>query len=310
MNVDWKKFLRWLWTIISISIAFLYFIYKSPQNFFTETFKVELDFFLLSIALYVLFLLVATYRWILLLNKPLISLPLKNLFLISSIAKGLGSITPMNTGEFLKAEITHKLADTNRTSQYAIVVVERGLDILTLLLCAVIGIFWQQNFRIWLQEKVIFVLGFLILFLSILIIIISIIYKKNQRFRGIVLELKKVLSLVAEKKLVIPITLLNWVVISFLWWSLFSAFHLSMTYPDVLFLLSLVTFVIVGSFVPGGIGLADVTATELALRMGYLPEQALFFPLAIRANTLISLLFGAITWVVYNWSKVKGQSKN
>lgn len=303
MRMKWKSWLKGIWTILSISLAFWYFIEKSPQNFFEETRKIDLRFLGLGVLCYLGFILISTYRWIVLMKQPSQKLPLGHMFIITLIAKGFGSITPMNAGEFLKAELSFKLSESTRTKQYAIVAIERGLDILTLLTFAGVGIIAQSAIRYWLREQIVLIFISTIVCCVIVTFLAILLYRKLEKVRRIFQEFYHLFFTVIEKKQILILTMINWMIICGLWWALFAGFHLNVTFTNVLLLLSITTFVIVGSFIPGGIGLADITASEVALRLGYQPNEAMFFPIAIRTNTLISLLFGAIAWIYLNWKQ-------
>ncbi|MCX7836171.1 MAG: flippase-like domain-containing protein [bacterium] len=309
MKINPKSVLKWIWTTLSIGIAFGYFYYRSPKNFFDFTLKIDFLLLCLGVLSYIGFVLVSTYRWMVLLNFPIRKLPIKKLIIITTVAKGLGSITPMNAGEFLKAEFSYKLSETTRFKQYTIVAIERGLDILTLLCLALLGLMAQTSIRVLLQNKLIILLLVVLVVLGVITFVVMILYDRVEKVKAKINEMGELLKIVIAKKQVILLTLLNWLCITILWWSLFSAFHLPVTLTDVFILLSLVTFVMIASLLPGGIGLADMTASELAIQMGYQPKEAILFPLAIRVNTLISLILGAIAWIYLNWKiQIKKES--
>ncbi len=294
--------LQWLLTLVGIVAAVLYFIWRSPPDLFREGFRVSPWWLITGFLFYGVFLLFSTIRWGVLLSATPRLLPWRDLAIVTMIAKGLGSITPMNAGEFLKAELSHRILGEQRGSQYGIVAVERVVDVATLLLFSTIGILTQAKLRTYLADRLLLVLGVVIGVIACGIVGLVLAVRWSPKLRSLFEGMRSASHLLLERKSVLALTLILWISIAVMWWALAAAFNAPVTLFDAMLLMSVTTFVIVGSFIPGGIGIADIGAAEIGVMLGYSPAQAMLFPLAIRANTLISLVYGAIGWILRQWS--------
>ncbi len=298
-----KLIVRWLSSLVGIVAIVVYFAWQSPAGFFEKGLHVDLLWLACGFFFYGVFLILSTIRWGNLLSADPTILPWKDLTIVTLIAKGLGSITPMNAGEFYKAELSHRILSDGRGSQYGIVAVERVVDVSTLLLCASIGIFTQPKLRIYFADKVPFVIGIVIVTIAIGIASLYFAVRFSPKLRSLYNGMTGAFRLLWIRKSILPLTILLWLSIAVMWWTLAAAFHANVSFSDALLIMSITTFIIVGSFIPGGLGIADIGATQIGIWLGYPPMQAFLFPLAIRANTFISLLYGVLGWFLRQLKK-------
>lgn len=293
-----KQVLQVVSTLIAIAFAVWYFTWRTPPEFFQMVSDVSYWYVLLGALGYALFVVLSTIRWGFLLTNDVKSLPWRQLFSITAIAKGLGSVTPMNAGEFLKAEMSHKLSGGSRGSQYGIVAVERVMDVATLLLFATIGILAQAEFRQRFLPHLEVVIALFGVGLVVGVFALKIARKRIAKLRTLIDGMAATIRTTANSWVVPVITIVQWVVIGLLWIALAKAFHVTMPVSDALVILSLVTFIMVASFLPGGVGIADIGASEIALALGYSNPESIAIVFAIRLNTFISLFIGITAYLL------------
>ncbi|MDK9699274.1 MAG: flippase-like domain-containing protein [bacterium] len=298
MGILGKQVFQVVASLIAIALAVWYFAWRTPPEFFQQFSYINYWYVVLGAFGYALFVVLSTIRWGFLLTKDVKKLPWGNLLSITAIAKGLGSVTPMNAGEFLKAEMSHKLSGGSRGSQYGIVAVERVMDVATLLIFATVGILAQTEFRERFLTHLEIVLGLFVICVVVGVFALKVAHKRITKLRTLIDGMAATIRITANSWIVPVVTIVQWIVIGLLWIALAKAFDVTMPVTDALVVLSLVTFIMVASFLPGGVGIADIGASEIALALGYSNPECIAIVFAIRLNTFISLFIGITAYLL------------
>ncbi len=93
-----------------------------------------------GVATLIVYWFLRTLRWRVLLERGGVSVPLLDLYLCTSIALGFALITPFQSGEVVKVELLKKHGFLTRSPGYASFVVERAVDLGTVLTMAGISL--------------------------------------------------------------------------------------------------------------------------------------------------------------------------
>ena len=136
-NLITKKIIIVIIAAIAIYSIFLFFsdtqmVYEKLQSF-------ELKFIPVILIMIILGWLILFIRWNFLLKNQSIKIPIKDNFLIYIAGFSL-SISPLKSGELLKAELLKNKFDVKRTTTIPIVLMERFYDIIgTVFVATIIG---------------------------------------------------------------------------------------------------------------------------------------------------------------------------
>jgi len=98
------------------------------------------------------------------------------------------------------------------------------------------------------------------------------------------------------------LTILSWVLVAVNWQISLRAVQIHLALSQVLLLISLVTFGVLLSFVPGGFGVSELVTTAVLTNMGVVAVTAQAGALVLRAYSLFVMLFGLVhlaLWPIY-----------
>lgn len=216
-----------------------------------------------------------TARWHLLLREAGTPTPFARVFEATAFSVGIAILTPASAAEALKVEMLKRKLLTDRASGYSSFVAERILDGIVLALFGLAGVQQAGLFAgSWVSEILLAagVLGALAL-------------AALMRARGYRLQ-----------PTVLALTVLGWLAIGAGWQLCFRALAIDVSFAGTLTVLALSTILSVLTFVPGGIGVSEVSITALLQLLGVDAALAQAGSLIIRAFGLWALLLGLALW--------------
>ena len=99
------------------------------------------------------------------------------------------------------------------------------------------------------------------------------------------------------------LTVCSWSLVGVGWQVVLLAIDVHISFPEIMWLIALVTLGSILSLIPGGLGIAEVLAMQALVEMGIAPVSAQAGSLMLRGYGMIVLLFGfihLISWLTFN----------
>jgi glycosyltransferase 2 family protein len=214
-------------------------------------------------------------RWHLLLREAGTPTPFARVFEATAFSVGIAILTPASAAEALKVEMLKRNLHTDRATGYSSFAAERILDGVVLALFGLAGVQQAGLFRgSWISEILLAggVLGALAL--------AGLMSARGYRLRAPVLA----------------VTVLGWLAIGAGWHLCLRALAIDVSFFGTLTALALSTILSVITFVPGGIGVSEVSITALLQLLGVEAALAQAGSIMIRAFGLWALLLGLALW--------------
>lgn len=216
-----------------------------------------------------------TARWHVLLREAGTPAPFARVFEATAFSVGVAILTPASAAEALKVEMLKKRLLTDRVSGYSSFAAERMLDGVVLALFGLAGVQQAGLFPgTWVSELLLAggVAG--------AVALAALMRARGYRLRAPVLAL----------------TVLGWLAIAAGWHLCLRALAIDVSFPGTLTVLALSTILTVLTFVPGGIGVSEVSITALLQLLGVETALAQAGALLIRAFGLWALVLGLALW--------------
>lgn len=262
--------------------------------------KVNYIIFFISIsATLIVCFLVRTLRWHLLLKDENIEIPFIKLYLYNAFAIGISTITPFQSGEALKVELLRKYGG-KRLSGYAIFFLERVFDLSTVLSLAIVGSIFGLEFGIKRIYLYIVGAGFIIILATaigcIALIPIEILKPIRDWLNGIWQKKWNLLS-------ALGLTFISWIIIVLGWKLALSFFSIDISFLHSVSLVSLTTLISVISFVPGAVGVSELSISTLLINMDINNLVAQTGAIAIRCYAIVILIMTVIHWAILKFVK-------
>jgi len=231
-------------------------------------------------ALIFLYFLVRAIRWDILLKSIGISVPFKKLYLMNSVALGIGVYTPASLGEAVKLQLLKDSDGVKRRTTLQLFMLEKFLDFLTVILFALFASFALS----YISLKIFGIVGALsivsfVLFKSMLMNKLQVLSKINYASLGFAFIL----------------TVISWLVIIYNWVLLSNIIQLNSGFVEMMLVNSLSTLVILISLVPGGLGFLELSNSYLISNVLVVDLSAgSLFALFARLYTIYALVIGLL----------------
>jgi glycosyltransferase 2 family protein len=214
-------------------------------------------------------------RWHYMLRAAERPVPFARVFQATALSVGVAVLTPASAAEALKVELLKRDLLTDRVTGYTSLVAERVLDGVVLALVGLAGVYQAGLFPQSAIAPILLAGGVLgALALGIF-----------MRLRGQRLPAS-----------VLVVTLLGWLAIGIGWHACFRSLSIEVSFAGTATVMALSTILSVLSFVPGGIGVSEVSITALLELLGVAPAPAQAGSLAIRLFGLWVLALGLALW--------------
>ena len=227
-----------------------------------------------------LYFLVRAIRWDILLKSIGISVPFKKLYLMNSVALGIGVYTPASLGEAVKLQLLKDSDGVKRRTTLQLFMLEKFLDFLTVILFALFASFALS----YISLKIFGIVGALsivsfVLFKSMLMNKLQVLSKINYASLGFAFIL----------------TVISWLVIIYNWVLLSNIIQLNSGFVEMMLVNSLSTLVILISLVPGGLGFLELSNSYLISNVLVVDLSAgSLFALFARLYTIYALVIGLL----------------
>jgi uncharacterized protein (TIRG00374 family) len=261
--------------------------------------RVDLAWWLVIALSIPLYWLLRTLRWLVLLRSMHVNVGLLELYFCTSVSLSLALVTPLQSGEMLKVELLKKRGWLGRSPGYGSFLIERVLDFLMLATFATISVL--SGIRLpseinWTKMLVAF------LALTVFVLAAGFVISKTKGLGKVGEFLTNMRASARNPKTLLFITLLtflSWMTVAIGWHLCFTSISLGISFRQSIALMAIVTFVNVLSFIPGGIGVAEVSITELLrgwhLDVGLAQAGAVL----LRCYAVLILLMGAVHFLAW-----------
>ncbi len=266
----------------------VYYIVKAFEwTAIWETLRtVNMPLFLASSVLTTLvFWFLRTLRWMVLLKDETLKISLSRLYLYTAITVGFANFTPFQSGEAFKVELFRQYGG-ERFSGYNYFFLEKLLDLAVIASLSVIGVFVLFEFAN--DNRLQLAIVCLIATLLILTLAIVLILKKRAASgRGVA---PKFVNLGGAFLL----TLTSWAVMIFGWHLIFKSARIDLTLLQTSSVISLTTVISIVSFVPGAVGVSEISIAAIVSQLGYETIAAQTGAILIAIYSLVILILSFV----------------
>lgn len=243
-----------------------------------------------------LYWLLRTARWFALLKNDSISIPFAQLYLYTAVTVGLSTITPFQAGEALKVEMLKKHG-ANRASGYSIFLIERMLDLAIVLLLALVGLQGELSRQFAFPIQILIAVGAV----GAAILLAAVFLIPNQRLISVRAWIRARLQI----QILLPAILLtigSWLMVVLGWKLAVQSVGVNLNFFQSLVFVSLTTLIAIISFVPGAIGVSEISATNILTNFGYETGLAQTGAVILRGYALMIVLLALVHLILLNSS--------
>jgi uncharacterized membrane protein YbhN (UPF0104 family) len=229
-------------------------------------------------------------RWHILLRRTKHDVPLLDLYMSTSVALSFAIFTPFQTGEMLKVELLKKNGMLERFPGYGSLMVEKLLDLASLVSLACISLLTTFDFitdRRYAYYGLVLTLiagGFGLFLLSKL--------RLKGRLQMLIQQASECVGDLPTLAMVLLITLLSWALVAITWQVLLFSGGIYLTFWMAAAMMSVVSMISILSLIPGGIGISEVGTSQVLMYFGYATTIAQAGAIDLRAYSVIALLLG------------------
>jgi uncharacterized membrane protein YbhN (UPF0104 family) len=229
-----------------------------------------------------------TWRWHILLRRTDTHVPLLDLYLCTAVSLTFSLFTPFQSGEMLKIELLKKYGMMQRAPGYGSFVVERGLDLATVLAIACISLLTTLNilpnraYAYW-------ILGGLVLACLVSLIVLSKLRLKG-RLQHLLDPMRQCVGDLPTLLLVTAITCASWAAVAFSWQVFLYSAGIHLGFAQTLALMSIVALISIASLIPGGLGISEAGIAQLLLHFGFAIAIAQAGAIVLRSVSLVAIV--------------------
>ena len=246
----------------------------------------------LVLAVHFGYICVRTLRWQIVIRQSNPDVGFFDLYWITAVMVSLSIITPGQVGEALKIELLKRRGLLDRMPGLGGFALERILDLLVISGMGFIGLIYgsgiSENYlSLKIGAGILFACGLLVLYL---------LFKFDPGGRTSV-WLKRLRTGIDSPQTLIAmafLTISSWILIGFGWQISLNAVKIYLSLPEIMWLISIVTLGTILSFIPGGVGVAEVLTVKVLVNMGVFPVMAQVGALILRSYALITIISGLL----------------
>lgn len=244
-----------------------------------------------------LYWMIRALRWHLLLKRTGTIIPFFDLYMCTAVSLSFSIFTPLQSGEMLKVELLKKYGMIRRIPGYGSFLVERAMDLATVVTIAGISLLTTLNVLSDRSYAFYLIAGAI----SFAVIGIYTIYK--LRFTGRAQQLldnmNQCIRNVPGLLLVTFVTCVSWASVAFSWYILLYCGSLQLDFPKTLALMSTVTLISILSLIPGGLGISEAGTSQVLIWLGFASTAAQTGTLVLRSYSIIAIALGVAHLAVW-----------
>jgi uncharacterized membrane protein YbhN (UPF0104 family) len=244
------------------------------------------------------YLLVRSLRWQIMIRDKGSKSRFLATYFITTIALGLGMISPAQSGEALKVELTKRYGDLSRWPGAGAFVAERIIDLVVLGAIALAGLVAYGP--IVRTQGWIFIFA-IIAVVATLVLVFFAFTRDTFGRAGIVSKFREASPAPFTLVKVGALSIVSWALVASCWKAALMSVGINLSVAQSVWLVAVVAITQFASLIPGGIGAADVVTAELLQIWGYDQEKALAGAIALRAMGLFMICITLLHWAAWAW---------
>lgn len=234
-------------------------------------------------------------RWQVLLKAENTNLPFWQIYLVTAISVGSSTVTPFQSGEALKVEYLRKHG-CGRLAGYAIFFIERLFDLLTVVGLGILGISFGFDFGIPQLYFYILAAALIIAFLTVVGIIFLFPSERLNPARNL---LRKKGQQKWSLLLAATLTVFSWMMVILGWNAALKSVAIDINFLQASSVVSLTTLLAIISFVPGAVGVSEISIATILTKMGIALSVAQTGAIVVRVYALMILVWTLLHWIIF-----------
>jgi uncharacterized membrane protein YbhN (UPF0104 family) len=231
-----------------------------------------------------------TLRWRILLRRTDTHVPLVDLYMCTAVSLSFALFTPLQSGEVLKIELLKKYGMIQRSPGYGSFLVERALDLATLVTMACVSLLTILNI-LPNRTYAYYILGCLVL-----VYVAGLIALAKLRLKGrsqqLMEHMRQCVGNVPTLILVMAITCVSWASVALGWQIFLYSGGIHLSFVKTVALMSIVALISILSLIPGGVGVSEVGNSQLLIHFGFATATAQAGSLVLRCYSLVAIALG------------------
>ena len=247
----------------------------------------------------VVYWMIRTLRWHILLRRTGTHVPLLDLYMCTAVSLSFALFTPLRSGEMLKIELLKKYGMIQRSPGYGSFLVERALDLATLLTVACVSLLTSLNILPNRTYAYYFLGGLVLVCVAGLIALTKL--RLKGRPQQLLEHMRQCTGDVPTLVLVAVVTCVSWAAVGFLWHVFLYSAGIHLGFAKTVALMSIVALISILSLIPGGLGISEAGASQLLIHFGFAVATAQAGSLILRSNSLLALALGAGHLGLWKW---------
>lgn len=291
-----NKFIK-IFGALLISVGCLYYVAHSFnwEQIGESLQKANLPlFFSGAVTTLLLFFLFRTFRWYILLKSENLNVPFIKLYLYNAVSIGISNVTPFQSGEAVKVELLRKYG-VARAAGYTIFFLEKFIDLAVVVGMGILGVSFGFDFGVSRVYFYILAVALITVFSTILIIGFSLSYERLDPIKILLRERwRRKRGLLTA----VLLTICSWSVAVLGWKITLSSVSINIDFLQSISLVSLTTLLAIISFVPGAVGVSEISITAILTKMGVEISLAQTGAIALRAYALTLIVLTLVHWIV------------
>ena len=220
-----------------------------------------------------------------------------HLYLCTACCLALSIITPAQSGEAFKVEMLRKVAGLQRIEGYGCFAVERALDLLCIMQLAMVAMIFGIGRGLGLSLSL---MAFLFILLCVAMVAAAWLATRVGPWR---IRIRAMLGTFVGSpvRLVLAwsLSMAGWLVVVAGWGVCIAAIGIWLSPLQLMFLTSAVTLLNVLSFVPGGLGVAEVSTVVALAHFGVSDALAQAGAIILRSYGLVIIFCGVIHFAIW-----------
>lgn len=245
------------------------------------------------IIIHLFYIFIRTVRFFILIRSAGVRCNLFYCYMITSIFVSISIFTPGQIGEAGKIEAMKKYFNMGRGVCLSVFAVEKVFDIIIIFIFGCIYALFSSVFIFDFKNIILILL--LLIFIAYFFKILKYYEKINKIFGNVFFTAIKM----AEWVYIFILSVSAWLFVGIAWKLSFYVVDVNVSLLDMLIIIFFVTFVSLISLVPGGLGVSDITISEILSRMGFDLVRSQSGALILRIYGLFVFVYGLVHFVLW-----------
>ena len=238
----------------------------------------------------VVYWMIRTLRWHILLRRTDTHVPLLDLHLCTAVSLSFAPFTPLQSGEMLKIELLKKYGMMQRSPGYGSYLIEKALDLATLLTMACVSLLTNLKILPNRTSAYHFFGGLVLVYIAGVIVLTKL--RLKGRAQLLLKHMRQCVGDVPTLVVVMAITCVSWASVAFSWQVFLYSGGIHLGFAKTVALMSIVALIGILSLIPGGLGISEAGSSQLLIHFGIAVAAAQAGSLVLRSYSLIAIVLG------------------